>query len=90
MSEARGLYGIQRADRWPGISAYAMASRSRVPAALSPSGQAVTANQFKATLNLSAWELDFWGRVRSLTTAALESYLATEEARPTPGCSCGS
>jgi len=81
VSEARGLYGIQRADRLPGISADAAASRSRVPAALSPTGQAVTANQFEATLNLSAWELDFWGRVRNLTTAALESYLATEEAR---------
>ena len=81
VSEARGLYGIQRADRLPGISADATASRSRVPAALSPTGQAATANQFEATLNLSAWELDFWGRVRSLTTAALESYLATEEAR---------
>lgn len=81
VSEARGLYGIQRADRLPGISADATASRSRVPAALSPNGQASTANQFEATLNLSAWELDFWGRVRSLTMAALESYLATEEAR---------
>jgi len=81
VSEARGLYGIQRADRLPGISADAMASRSRVPAALSPTGSAVTANQYEATLNLSSWELDFWGRVRSLTTAARESYLATEEAR---------
>ncbi len=79
--EARGLYGIQRADRLPNLSADAMASRSRTPAALSPTGQAMTANQYEATLNLSAWELDFWGRVRSLTTAALESYLATEEAR---------
>ncbi|NVN91219.1 MAG: efflux transporter outer membrane subunit [Desulfuromonadales bacterium] len=81
VSEARGLYGIQRADRLPDISAAATATRARVPAALSPTGRAVTANQFEATLNLSAWELDFWGRVRNLTTAALESYLATEEAR---------
>jgi multidrug efflux system outer membrane protein len=41
----------------------------------------VTSSQYQATLNLSAWELDFWGRVRSLTAAALESYLATEEAQ---------
>lgn len=81
VSEARGLYGIQRADRVPAISAAAAASRSRMPAALSPNGHAVTANLFEATLNLSSWELDFWGRVHSLTTAALESYLATEEAR---------
>jgi outer membrane protein, multidrug efflux system len=81
VNEARGLYGIQRADRLPGFGAEATASRSRVPAVLSPTGQAAIANQYQATLNLSAWELDFWGRVHSLTTAALESYLATEEAR---------
>jgi multidrug efflux system outer membrane protein len=81
VEEARGLYGIQRADLLPSISAGAMGSRSRVPGDLSPTGRAVTSDQYQATLNLSTWELDFWGRVRSLTTAALESYLATEEAR---------
>ncbi|MFA7062241.1 MAG: efflux transporter outer membrane subunit, partial [Pedobacter sp.] len=81
VSEARGLYGIQRSDRLPGINAGAQASRSRVPADLSPTGQAVTSSRYEATLNLSSWELDFWGRVRSLTAAALESYLATEEAQ---------
>jgi multidrug efflux system outer membrane protein len=81
VEEARGLYGIQRADRLPSISAGATASRSRVPADLSYTGSAMTADQYEATLNLSTWELDFWGRMRSLTTAALESYLATEEAR---------
>ena len=81
VEEARALYGIQRADRLPSISAGAMASRSRVPSDLSPTGSAVTSDQYQATLNLSTWELDFWGRVRSLTAAALESYLATEEAQ---------
>ena len=41
----------------------------------------MTSDQYQAKLNLSIWELDFWGRVRNLTEAALESYLATEEAR---------
>ena len=81
VEEARGLYGIQRADRLPSISAGATASRSLVPADLSYTGSAVTSDQYQANLNLSTWELDFWGRVRSLTEAALESYLATEEAR---------
>jgi len=81
VEEARGLYGIQRADQFPSISAGAMASRTHVPADLSATGSAMTSDQYGATLNLSTWELDFWGRVRSLTAAALESYLATEEAR---------
>jgi len=80
VEEARGLYGIQRSDLFPSISAGATASRTRVPDDLSPTGAAMTSDQYVAGLNLSSWELDFWGRVRSLTAAALESYLATEEA----------
>jgi len=81
VKEARGLYGIQRADQLPNISGDAMAARARVPSDLSPTGRSITSGEYTATLNLSAWELDFWGRVRSLTEAALESYLATEEAQ---------
>jgi len=81
VEEARGLYGIQRADRLPSIGAGAAANWSRVPFDLSPTGSSVTSEQYQVTLNLSLWELDFWGRVRNLSDAALESYLATEEAR---------
>jgi len=81
VKEARALYGIQRADQLPNISAGALGSRSRVPADLSPTGKALTPEEYRATLNLSTWELGFWGRVRSLKEAALETYLASEEAR---------
>jgi outer membrane protein, multidrug efflux system len=81
VEEARALYGIQRADQLPTISTGFMGDRSRVPADLSLTGSAHTSSQYQATLNLNTWELDFWGRVRNLKDAALESYLATEEAR---------
>ncbi|OPY84627.1 MAG: Outer membrane protein OprM precursor [Syntrophus sp. PtaU1.Bin208] len=81
VQEARALYGIRRADQFPDISAGAVSDRSRIPADLSPIGRSVISEQYSATFNLSAWELDFWGRVRNLSDAALESYLATEEAR---------
>lgn len=81
VEEARALYGIQRADLLPSISASAVGTRSRVPSDLSLTGSAVITDQYQAALTLSVWELDLWGRVRSLTEAALQSYLSTEEAQ---------
>lgn len=81
IEEARALYGIRRADQVPMVSAGAAGVRSRTPADLSPTGRALTANQYQATLGVTAWEVDLWGRVRDLKDAAREEYLATEEAR---------
>ncbi|MGN6702495.1 MAG: efflux transporter outer membrane subunit, partial [Burkholderiaceae bacterium] len=55
--------------------------------ATSTAGAATTAtagrviNTYQVGANLAAYELDFFGRVRSLNEAALDQYLATEEAR---------
>lgn len=81
VEEAQALHGIQRADRFPGVNAMASGSRSRVPADLSPTGREIISSQYQVALATGSWEIDFWGRVRSLETAALQSYLATEEAR---------
>lgn len=35
---------------------------------------------YLAAFSVNAWEVDFWGRLRNLKDAALENYLATEEA----------
>ncbi|RWX45576.1 outer membrane protein, multidrug efflux system [Candidatus Electrothrix aarhusensis] len=40
-----------------------------------------TIDQYSLNLGIAAWELDFFGRVRSLSDQALEEYLATDEAR---------
>ncbi len=37
--------------------------------------------EYEATLGVSNYELDLWGRVRSLTKQALEQYLSTDAAR---------
>ena len=39
------------------------------------------ANQYQVGVSMSAWEIDLWGRVRSLNAAALETFLATDAAR---------
>ncbi|MDD2464044.1 MAG: efflux transporter outer membrane subunit [Desulfobulbus sp.] len=81
VEEARATYGIQRADQFPSIGVGADAARSRVPGDLNTTGQSVVGSQYQAGLNLNSWELDFWGRVRSLKDAALENYLASDAAR---------
>ncbi|MFZ2388947.1 MAG: TolC family protein, partial [Polaromonas sp.] len=81
VDEARAAYGIQRAEQFPAIGAQAGMDRSRTPADLSITGQPQLGSQYQVALGLASWEIDFWGRVRSLRDAALESYLATDAAR---------
>ncbi|MDR1855365.1 MAG: efflux transporter outer membrane subunit [Azoarcus sp.] len=81
IERARALYRIQRADLAPSVDASGGQSAQRVPESLSqlPSGESYVSRQYSGVLGAS-WELDFFGRVRSLRDAALENYLATEEA----------
>lgn len=81
VAEARAAFGIQRADQLPTIAATANGSRARVPGDLNMSGQSIVGSQYQVGAGLATWELDFWGRVRNLKDAALENYLATDEAR---------
>ena len=71
---ARAQYDIRNADRLP--TANVAVSGSRAPA----SGGG-TASSYTAGIAVSAWEIDFFGRIASLSEAALAQYLATEEGR---------
>ena len=81
VDEARAAYDIQRAERFPTIGVQASKDRSLTPGDLNMTGKPLLASQYQVGLGLSGWEIDFWGRVRSLQDAALESYLATDSAR---------
>lgn len=81
VQKARGMYGIQRAELLPVINASGSGSGERLPGILTNSGQPKTTHQYDVRLGISAWEIDFFGRLRSLKDAALEEYLATEQAR---------
>jgi multidrug efflux system outer membrane protein len=78
---ARAQYGIQRAERLPSVAASASASVQGLGEDLSPGGEAETVTIYTVGLGTTAFELDLFGRVRSLSEAALASYLATGEAR---------
>jgi multidrug efflux system outer membrane protein len=81
VERARALYGISRAELLPSVSAVGMMSKQLVPADLSTTGSAMTATQYSVNLGISSWEIDFFGRIRSLKDQALEEYLATDQAR---------
>jgi multidrug efflux system outer membrane protein len=78
---ARALYGIQRAELFPSVNATGSWYRQRVPADLSRSGEETTADEYSVNLGIISWEIDFFGRIRSLKDRALQEYLATEQAR---------
>jgi multidrug efflux system outer membrane protein len=48
---------------------------------VSQTGQARVFEQYGATLGVTSYELDLFGRIRSLNSAALETFFATEQAR---------
>jgi NodT family efflux transporter outer membrane factor (OMF) lipoprotein len=70
IEQARAQYDIRRADRLPTIGATVTETRA-------PGASAV----YSAGIGASAWELDLFGRVASLSEAALAQFLATEEGR---------
>ena len=81
VERARAYYGIQRTELWPTVDATGSGSKQRLPADLSSSGSRQTVERYDAKLGVASWEIDFFGRIRSLKDRALEEYLATEQAR---------
>jgi multidrug efflux system outer membrane protein len=76
IERARALYRIQRADRLPTVGVGASASRFG-------GGDHLSVDQYSVNLGLAEFELDFFGRVRDLSRAALEQFFAQEETRRT-------
>jgi multidrug efflux system outer membrane protein len=81
VAEAQAQFGIVQADRLPTINIVAGQSAARTPAQLSPTLRAQTNRRYDINVGMTAFELDFWGRVKNLDAAARANYLATTEAR---------
>ena len=81
VDQTRAQYRIERAALLPGIDATGSGSRQRTPADLLGTGQATVSSQYGVSVGVTSYELDLFGRVRSLKARALETYLATAEAR---------
>lgn len=80
IQSARAQYRIQRADLMPRINGEINATRSKNVNTFTGTAATIETEIYTANVGLSAFELDLFGRLRSLSNAALETYLATEEA----------
>jgi multidrug efflux system outer membrane protein len=72
IEQARAQLGLRRADALPTVNLSANGSRT-------PSTTGSISSSYTAGLLASSYELDFWGRVSSLSQQALAQYLATQE-----------
>jgi len=90
IDQARAQFRIQAADRLPTLEANANITRSRQPlaglgaaGAQIPDGQdapdSITFTQASANVGVSAFEVDLWGRVRNLSEAQRQNWLASIE-----------
>ncbi|WPD23865.1 MAG: efflux transporter outer membrane subunit [Candidatus Electrothrix scaldis] len=81
VERARAMYGVHRTGIYPSVGGSGKVDRQRLSADLVESGQPRSIEKYTLKAEIPSWELDFFGRIRSLTDQALEEYLATEEAR---------
>jgi outer membrane protein, multidrug efflux system len=84
VAAARGLYRVQRAALLPAIDTSANATlrkgaNGNLVNVGANSGSGIRTS-YSVDIGESAFELDLFGRVRSLSDSALNSYLATEQA----------
>ena len=76
IEQSRAQFQITRAVQWPAVNGVVSGSRT-------PTTNGGINSVYTAGLQVTAYELDFFGRVASLKEQALAQYLATEEGRKT-------
>ncbi|WMJ70902.1 efflux transporter outer membrane subunit [Stenotrophomonas sp. 24(2023)] len=75
----RAQYRIQRAALLPSVDASGSVNRARSSASASDTGTAQVSETDTLQVGISSWELDLFGRVRSLKNEALQNWLASAE-----------
>ncbi|KAF1012752.1 MAG: Outer membrane protein OprM [Stenotrophomonas maltophilia] len=74
-------YRIQRAALLPSVDASGSVNRSRASDSSSETGVSQVSEADALQVGISSWELDLFGRVRSLKNEALQNWLVTAEAQ---------
>ncbi|BDU75568.1 efflux transporter outer membrane subunit [Mesoterricola sediminis] len=80
VERVQAAYRIQRGAVWPSAGVMASGDKYRLPEKLN-NGTAKYVEQDSVQFGILSWEIDFFGRLRSLKDQALAQFLATEQAR---------
>lgn len=84
VEQARAQYRVQRADIFPTLGANGSATYQDTPFATGGTGGGGVAGRidiYTASVGVSSWEIDLFGRVRNLSEAARQQFFASQENR---------
>ena len=77
----RAQYRIQRAALAPRVDANLARNQQRTRSPLFPDNHSIDYTQYTLAVGITAYEVDFFGRIQSLKDQALETYLSSVEAQ---------
>jgi multidrug efflux system outer membrane protein len=81
VEEARAQYAMVRADRFPAVNLIGGATYTGTPTDLVNAGTPANYERYDMNITTVSYEVDFWGRLSSLSEAARNSFLSTQEAQ---------
>ncbi len=81
VEQSRAQYAISRSSLFPSIGGEASGERRRGLGAPGSSGAGINSESYEVSVGLVSYELDLFGKVRSMNESALQSYFATDAAR---------
>ena len=81
VEQSRAQYGISRSELFPAIGITARGERRRGTGDPGGSGGSILSGNHDVTVDLVSYELDLFGKVRSMNQSALQKYFATDAAR---------
>lgn len=80
IQSAQGQVAVQRSALAPNLNAGGGKLYEQIPNS-AVGGRSLDERYYTATLGFSSWEIDLFGRTRSLTRAAFDQFLASQDAR---------
>ena len=81
VEQSRAQYGISRSALFPSIAAQGSGEKRRGLGAPGASGGGINSESYEFSVGIASYELDLFGKIRSMNTSALNTYFATDAAR---------